>query len=383
MNMNPILMNLGNYPMATVQQRALERRRAGLPLFDFSIGDPKEPTPAFIPEALRAAVPAISQYPTAVGRVDLRTAIADWIQRRHGVTVDPETQVIPTSGSKEAIFNTHFALVDPDANDVVVVPSPGYPVYERGAVFAGAQLHRVVLDGDFVMRASAIPSDVFDATKIVWNCSPHSPSGAVTSAEDMAELYQACRDHGAWLLSDECYTDTYEEEIYPDGPVSALKIADSEFTDLLVFFSLSKRSGMTGYRSGAIVGDANAIQALRSLRATTGTASPDFVQVAAAAAWSDDEHVAERRSIFAAKRRILERAFAEIGMDVVASRAGLYLWVRVDDDLAISEQLLDQGVVVTPGRFFGVGGEGYIRLALVPALEECEQAAEALVEALT
>lgn len=383
MNMNPILTKLGNYPMATVQQRAIDRRAAGLPLIDFSIGDPKEPTPAFIPEALRAAVPTISQYPTAAGRLELRTAIADWIKRRHGVTVDPATQVVPTSGSKEAIFNTHFALVDPDADDVVVVPSPGYPVYERGAAFAGAQLHRVVLDGDFVMRASAIPSDVFDAAKVVWNCSPHSPTGAVTSAEDMAELYRACRDHGAWLLSDECYTDTYEEEIYPDGPVSALTVADSEFAGLLVFFSLSKRSGMTGYRSGVIVGDATAIQALKSLRATTGTASPDFVQAAAVAAWSDDAHAAERRRIFAAKRRILERAFAAIGMDVVASRAGLYLWVRVDDDLAISEQLLEQGVVVTPGRFFGVGGEGYIRLALVPALEECEQAAEALVEALT
>ncbi len=368
--------------MATIQQRAIDRRQAGLPIIDFSIGDPREPTPKFIPEAMQSAIPEISQYPTSAGLAELRAAVAHWVKRRYGITVDPATQVVPTSGSKEAIFSSHFAFVDRDAGDVVVFPSPGYPVYERGAIFAGARLHRVVLDGDFVMRASLIPAAVFDAAKIVWSCSPHNPTGAVTSAEDLAVLYRECRNRGAWLLSDECYADTYEEEAFPDGPTSVLEVADDGLKGVLAFFSLSKRSGMTGYRSGAIVGDPVAIKALKELRSTTGTASPEFVQAAAIAAWSDDEHAASRRAIFTAKRRILEPAFVNLGMDVVASRAGLYLWVRVGDDLAITERLLDQGVVVSPGRFFGTGGEGYIRLALVPALEECEQAAAALVEAL-
>ena len=160
--LNPALAALGNYPIATIQQRAIDRREAGLPVIDFSIGDPIEPTPVFIRDAARAAVPDVSQYPTAAGRTDLRAAIAGWVQRRHGLDIDPSTQVIPTSGSKEAIFSSHFAFIDPHASDVVVFPSPGYPVYERGAIFAGAELHKVVLGGDFVMRAGDIDPAVLD-----------------------------------------------------------------------------------------------------------------------------------------------------------------------------------------------------------------------------
>jgi acetylornithine aminotransferase len=185
------------------------------------------------------------------------------------------------------------------------------------------------------------------------------------------------------FLSDECYADVYEEAAYPEGPASALQVSGPDFSGVLTFFSCSKRSGMTGYRSGAIVGDATAITALRQLRTTTGTASPDFVQAAAAAAWSDDDHAIERREIFSRKRQVLRRAFAEIGIDVVESNAGLYLWVAVDDDLAATERLLDGGVVVSPGRFFGQGGEGYLRLALVPTVEECEAAVEVVQRCLT
>lgn len=382
MELNPVLAELGNYPIATVRQRATERREAGLPVIDFSIGDPREPTPEFIPAALRDAIPEVSQYPTSAGRTELREAVAAYAQRRFGVTVDPATQVIPTSGSKEAIFSTPFAFIDRNADDVVVFPSPGYPVYERGSLFAGAVPQPVVLGGDFILRASDIPDGVWGRAKLVWICTPHNPSGAVTAKDDLADLYQRCQRSGAMLLSDECYADTYEDEAYPDGPASLLQVADEDITRALVYLSLSKRSGMTGYRSGAIVGDADAIAALKSLRETTGTASPDFVQAAAAAAWSDDGHAADRRMLFTAKRRILERAFVELGMEIVASQAGLYLWVRVGDDLAITERLLNAGIVVSPGRYFGEGGEGFIRLALVPTLEECEDATAALTDAL-
>lgn len=265
---------------------------------------------------------------------------------------------------------------------MVAYPSPGYPVYERGAAFAGAELRPIVLSGDFVMRADDIPDDVWGGATLIWTCTPHNPSGAVTPKEDLAELYRRCRDAGALLLSDECYSDTYEDDAFPDGPASVLQVADDGIQGALVYLSLSKRSGMTGYRSGAIVGDADAIAALKSLRSTTGTASPDFVQSAAVAAWSDDGHAADRRTIFTSKRRILERAFEELGLEVVGSRAGLYLWVRVGDDLAFTDRLLRAGIVVSPGRFFGEGGEGYIRLALVPTLEECQEAAHALLDAL-
>jgi succinyldiaminopimelate transaminase len=382
MRRNPVLDQLGTYPMATVQARARDRREAGLPVIDFSIGDPIEPTPTFIADALRAAVPEVSQYPTAHGRADLRRAIADYLERRHGVVVDPETQVIPTSGSKEAIFSTPFAFVDRSAGDVVVIPTPGYPVYERGAMFAGADVHRVVLGDDFVMRADAIPSDVWERASLLWMCTPHNPSGSVMDRNEIAAMVDRGRRSGTLVCSDECYADTYEDDVYPDGPSSVLQVAGEEMTGVLSYLSLSKRSGMTGYRSGAIVGDADAISALRTLRSTTGTASAEFVQSAAVAAWNDDGHARDRRQIFTAKRRILERACELAGMEVVASRAGLYLWVFVGDDLAVTDVLLDAGIVVSPGSFFGPGGEGYIRLALVPSKDECVAAGEALVEAL-
>lgn len=382
MRMNPVLEQLGNYPIATVQERAAARRRAGLPVVDFSIGDPIEPTPPFIADALREGVTEISQYPTTAGKEELRIAVADYLWRRHGVSVDPATQVIPTSGSKEAIFSTPLAFVDRDARDLVVFPSPGYPVYERGAMFAGAELHRVVLSGDFVMRASDIPPEAWERAALVWTCTPHNPTGSVTSLDDLEDLVGEARSSGALLLSDECYADTYEDEVFPEGPGSVLQVAGDAMSDVLVYLSLSKRSGMTGYRSGAIVGDAAAIAALKSLRSTTGTASADFVQSAAIAAWGDDGHAADRRKVFTAKRRILERAFTDVGMPIVASRAGLYLWVAVGDDLAITDLLLEHGIVVSPGTYFGEGGEGYIRLALVPALEDCEAAAQALRDAL-
>jgi succinyldiaminopimelate transaminase len=383
MRLNPVLEQLGSYPIAVVHERARAMRDEGKQVIDFSIGDPREPTPTFIPDTLKAAVPEVSQYPTTAGISSLRTAVAGYVERRFGVTVDPETQIIPTSGSKEAVFNTPLAFVDRDRGDLVVYGTPGYPVYERGALFAGAGTHPVVLEGDFVLRAGDVPDPVWEQARLLWTCTPHNPTGAVTSRAELEDLYNTALSRDTLLLSDECYADLYEEELYPGGPASVLQVAGSGSPGVLAFMSLSKRSGMTGYRSGAIIGDPAAISALKKLRTATGTASPEFVQVAATAAWSDDDHATQRRKIFAAKRAILRTAFDRLGMEVVASGAGLYLWVKVDDDLATTDLLLGRGVVVSPGRFFGPGGEGYLRLALVPTLDECEQAVEVLVSCLS
>jgi acetylornithine aminotransferase len=351
-------------------------QEAGQSVIDFSIGDPREPTPGFISDALKAAVPDVSQYPLTAGLPELRRAVAGYVERRFGVTVDADTQVIPTSGSKEAIFNTPLAFVDRGSEDTVLYPTPGYPVYERGALFAGARVRPVPLAGDFVMRAADVPDSAWEQARLVWTCSPHNPTGAVADASDLSGLLERARNSGALLLSDECYADIYEPASFPQPPASVLQVAGPDGTGVLSYLSCSKRSGMTGYRSGAVVGDAEGIAALRRLRTTTGTASPDFVQAAAVAAWSDDEHAAERRSIFARKREILRKGFDEIGVETVASRAGLYMWVRVDDDIAATDRLLEGGIVVSPGRFFGAGGDGYLRLALVPTIEECEAAVE-------
>ncbi len=379
MHLNPVLEELGTYPIAAIHERARRMRDAGERLIDFSIGDPREPTPPFIPEALKAAVPDVSQYPTAAGLPTLREAVAGYLERRFGVLVDPDTEVLPTAGSKEGIFTTPLAFIESGAGDVVVYGTPGYPVYERGARFAGAETHPVRLDGDFVMRAADIADEVWARARLVWVCSPHNPAGSITSTGDLGALLRRARATGAILAVDECYADLYDDT----PPPSILQVAAGDYRGILAYFSCSKRSGMTGYRSGAIVGDAAAIAALRGMRSSIGVASPEFVQAAAAAAWSDDVHAAERRKLFTAKRDTLRRAFDAIGFEVVASGAGLYVWVRVPDELVATTSLLEQGVVVSPGSAFGAGGEGYLRLALVPTLEECEAAVEVVQACLT
>ncbi len=176
MDLNPVLEQLGSYPIALVHQRARARIEAGLPTYDFSIGDPREPTPEAIPAALHRAVPEVSQYPLTAGIGELREAIAGYVERRFGVVIDPETQVMPTSGSKEAVFSTPLAFIDRDSvKKTVTYPTPGYPIYERGALFAGADIHPIVLADDFVQRVEQIPDEVWERTRILWSCSPQQP----------------------------------------------------------------------------------------------------------------------------------------------------------------------------------------------------------------
>ena len=379
MRINPVLNEMGAYPIAAIGDRARAMREAGETVIDFSIGDPREPTPPFIPDALRRAVPEISQYPTTRGLRVLREAIAGYVWRRFGREVDPDTQVLPTTGSKEAIFSTPLAFVDARGRQGVIWPTPGYPIYGRGALVAGAVGHPVRPGTDFVLRASDVPDRTWSRSVMAWTNSPHNPAGSVMSRADLGEFYRKCREFDVLLCADECYVDLYEKE----PPPSVLEVADAEMSGVVSYLSLSKRSGMTGYRSAAMVGDAAAIGALASLRTSTGTAPPEFTQMAAVAAWSDDAHVAKRRRIFARKRAILRRVFRDTGYRTVASEAGLYLWVEVEDDLEMTSRLLERGVVVSPGRVFGAGGEGHIRLALVPDLKQCSQAVEVLEECLT
>jgi acetylornithine aminotransferase len=374
MRVNPVLDELGSYAIGDLQEKARAMREAGERVIDFSIGDPREPTPPFVPAALRRAVPEVSQYPTVPGTAELRGAVADYLQRRFDVAADPAGEILPTSGSKEAIFLTALAFIDRAEPQAVVFGSPAYPVYHRGARFAGATSVPVPLAGDFVLRAGDVSDDLWERAAMVWSCSPHNPTGATASASDLAALVEKARATDTLLLSDECYTDLYGGE----PPASALQVAGDGFRGVVSYFSCSKRSGMTGYRSGAMVGDADLISALRRLRGSVGVAPAEFVQAAAAAAWADDEHAAERRAIFVQKRKVLAAAFEELGYRLAGGVDAIYLWVEVGDDVAVAARLLDHGVVVSPGRVFGPGGEGYLRLALVPTVEECRLATEVL-----
>ena len=372
---NPAVQRGGSNPLAALREEVARRRAAGASLIDMSIGDPDEPTPAAVREALHDAVGPVSSYPTGFGQAATRRAIAGFVARRHGVQVDPDTQVLPTSGSKEAIFHLPLAFIDPAGpRRTVVWGSPGYPTYARGARYAGAEPHAVVLTAESGWRLdlAGLDAELLARTAIAWIGYPHNPTGATVDLGYLRDQLEVARDHDILLCSDECY-----QELWSDLPApSLLELAGEGARGMLAVLSLSKRSGMTGYRSGAIVGDAEQVRHLRTLREDTGTASPDFVQAAAQVAWADDAHVEERRAIFAAKREAVLEGLEMLGLTWSGSRAGLYVWVRVPDgdDLAYATALLDAGLVVTPGRAFGAGGEGWLRLALVPDVSGCRAA---------
>lgn len=374
--MNPLLSRLGGNPLAAVQDLKIALSAQG-PLHDFSVGDPVEETPEFVRQALIDGLDPVSQYPTTVGLPALRAAVAGWVRRRFGVDVDPDRDVLPTSGSKEAVFHAPLSIVDPgSAKRTTLWGAPGYPIYERGALFAGGESVPLALRAEDGWRLDLADLDrtTLDAAAIVWLSYPHNPTGATVDLDYYRRQLDIARSHGIVLASDECYADVYTPGTEP--PPSLLQAAGDDLTGVLVVFSLSKRSGMTGYRSGAFVGDAELIAQQRLVRPNFGTASPSFVQHAAIAAWSDDEHAAVRRRIFAEKRSIMLPFLEDAGFEVSGSEATFYLWAAAPggDDEAYAEALVRERVVVTPGRAFGPAGRGWLRLALVPDADGCRAA---------
>jgi acetylornithine/N-succinyldiaminopimelate aminotransferase len=372
---NPILSATPKNLMVALDERKARLRAEGRRLFDFGLGDPREPTPAFVREALRAAVPESSQYPSPSGTPALRRACAGFLERRFGVRVDPERQIVPATGAKETIFHLPLAFAGGDPRRTkVVVPDPGYPTYEVGARFAGLEPVKVpVARGNgFLLDPAALGEAVLDRTLLFWLNYPHNPTGAMAPRAYLEAVGRAALRHGFVLVSDECYADLY----FGERPLSMLEV---QVENVLAVHSCSKRSGMTGYRSGFTAGDADLVAVLKRLRSHPGVASPDFVSAAAAAAWSDDAHAAERREIFRRKRDLFLAFFRERGIRCDGSEATLYLWVRVPDGESSASwamRLLEEGIVVAPGTAFGAG-EGYVRVALVPTLPECEEAIRA------
>ncbi len=368
---SPVLAGMASYPFLRLDE---ERRRlvaAGVAVIDFGKGDPNEPTDAIIRQALVDAVPERSPYPLAAGLPELRSAAAAWCGRRFGVTLDPDTEIVPTYGSKEAIFSLAQVFVDPgSAKRTVVICEPAYPVYERGALFAGAEVRTVPLlrENGFLPDLSSLGHD----TAIVWVNYPNNPTGALAPLSFYEELAELAERHDFVIASDEAYSELWFDE----EPVSALQVSDR--SRVLVFQTLSKRSSMTGYRSGFVAGPSEAISALKAYRPNAGTAPQEFVQRASVVAWNDERHVVDTRARYAAKRDVLIPAIEARGWEIIASEATMYLWVAAPEGTA--ERLLERGIVVSPGAMFGPSGAGYIRFALVPTLDECVRAAAILAE---
>ncbi len=381
MRLNPRLAALPTYPTVAIDRVRDALLAAGRTVYDFGTGDPIEPTPPFIREALRWSIADNCRYPTVLGEPGVRVAFAGYARRRLGVTLDPATEILPTSGSKEAVFHLPLLVVDPNSPDrTVIFPDPGYSVYYRGAVLAGGHPCPQPLSGDYVQRIWELPVEVLRQTRLAWINTPHNPSGAVTSLDDLRRTWETCREHDILLVSDECYMDVWFDE----APASILQVpgALEPGSGVLAIYSLSKRSGMTGYRAGIVAGDRLAIAALRGLRTNPGLAPQDFVNTAAAAAWSDDVHAEERRLLFGAKRKLLVDFLESVGLTVTASEASFYVWVRAPggDGDAFAARLLEAGVLTNPGSFFAVtaAGRDHVRFALVPDLDGCRAAVEAM-----
>ena len=378
MQLSPVLAATGTYPFVRLEEAKRRLAADGVELIDFGKGDPREETDPLIREALVDGIEPLMGYPLAEGLPELRAEVAAWCRRRFGVELDPDTEVIPTYGSKEAIFHLAQVVLDRDGRKpLVLATEPGYPVYERGALFAGGSVATIPLSE----RAGWIPDldafDRWDEIALFWICYPNNPTGAVAPIAFYDELAARAREHGFLLCSDEAYSELWFDE----APVSALEVDDR--TNVVVFNTLSKRSSMTGYRSGFVCAPPDVTAALRAFRPTVGTAPQEFVQRASIAAWSDEKHGEEVRELYGRKGDVLLLALERKGIRLAGSAATFYLWVDVGGPSeAFARRLLEHGLVCAPGSFFGAAGEGYARFALVPTQEECERAAAIIEDVL-
>jgi succinyldiaminopimelate transaminase len=373
--MNGRLRKLPTYPMEQLSAWKRDLHARGAVVFDFGTGDPKEPTPAMLRQAMFDGTPEVSQYPPIPGTRALREAVAGYLQRRFAVRVDPDTEVLATLGSKEALFHLPMTFVQvPSDKDLVLYGEPAYPVYEIGALFAEAWTYAVPLSvrNGYAMDPDALPESVLRRASVVFLNYPHNPTGFCLPDALFRRWVEVRDEYGFVLVSDECYVDLHYEG---PRPRSLLEFGRK---GCLAVHSLSKRSGMTGYRSGFVAGDPELIAVYRRFRASMGTAPQDFVQAAATVAWTDDEHVRQRLAVFAAKREVLLALCRSRGLRVHGSTAGLYLWIEVPagiSDVDYAARCRERGILVAPGSFFGAGQERYVRLALVPTVDECRAAA--------
>src|ERR1700730_1422063 len=324
--LNPVLAEMRPYPFLALDDARQRALPAGRALIDFSVGEPHEATDAGIRQALVDAVQERSSYPKAEGLPELKSAIAGWCERRYGVILDPTTEVVPTLGSKEAVFSLPFIAMDPRGRrDTVVVPEPGSPIPERAAMLAGARVLRLPLreSNGFLPDLDEVPPSTWERVAIVWVNYPNNPTAAVAPASFFQDLALRAERHGFLVASDEAYSEIY----FNEPPVSAMQVQDR--SRIAFFNTQSKRSSMTGYRTGFVVGPPELIRGYRLWRPLAGVAIPEFIQRATIRALASEEHVWRMRGIYAAKRELFLEFFQSKDVRVVGAEATFYLWCQV------------------------------------------------------
>ena len=352
-----------------------------------SIGEPQHRTPDLIREALTANLDGLAVYPTTAGLDALREAVANWFVRRFGLpALDAATQVLPVNGTREALFAFAQAVIDRSRpSPLVVCPNPFYQIYEGAALLAGAEvaLLNQTSNRSFALDFDSLDDQQWSRTALVYVCSPGNPTGRVLSLDEWRRLFELSDRHGFAIASDECYSDIYDAQAPLGGLEAAVRVGRTDYRNLVVFVSLSKRSNAPGMRSGAVAGDAQLLKAFLLYRTYHGSAMSLSVQHASTAAWSDEAHVEGNRAKYRAKFNAVVPIVSP-ALNVTRPEAGFYLWARVpgDDDEAFARGLFaDAHVTVLPGQYLardahGINpGRGYVRIALVPELADCVDAA--------
>jgi len=393
--MNPDLAHLHPYPFEKLAQlKAGCTPPTNLPHIALSIGEPKHTTPSFITEAVIEHLHGLSNYPTTAGSVELRQAIATWLDHRFQLAgnIDATTQVLPVNGPREALFAFAQAVINRTAQTpLVVMPNPFYQIYEGAAILAGAHPYflNCTADTNFVPDFDSVPSDVWDRCQLLYLCSPGNPTGAVIEQATLIKLIELAHQHDFIIASDECYSELYFDEAKP--PIGLLQAAVAAgYTDLsrcTVFHSLSKRSNAPGLRSGFVAGDAKIMQDFLRYRTYHGCAMSPFTQAASLVAWQDEQHVITNRQLYREKFEAVLAILSPV-MNVSLPEASFYLWAETTiSDTDFARRLFDeQNVTVLPGSFLARDndnknpGSHRIRMALVAPIEECIDAAHRIVK---
>ena len=390
--MNPYLKYLHPYPF----EKLAQLKQGIVPPHDkahiaLSIGEPTHPTPHFIQEALLTHVHGLGVYPNTKGLLELRLAISEWLSRRFQVpltSINPDTQVLPVSGTREALFSFAQCVIDATAatKPIVIMPNPFYQIYEGAALLAGAEpyfLNTIEANG-YLPDFDAVPEAIWQRCQLIYICSPGNPCGAVMSRDDHEKLVNLAEKYDFIIASDECYSELYDDESSP--PVGLLQTAhwmgNSAFKRCVVFHSLSKRSNAPGLRSGFVAGDADILQAYFQYRTYQGCAMPLPTQHASIKAWQQEHHVIENRQLYREKFA----AFITILSEACTIRqppASFYVWLKtpIDDQEFAQKLFAHENLTVLPGSFLsrefnGINpGRGYVRIALVAPLDECIKSA--------
>ena len=398
--MNPHLEKLHPYPFEKLRELfAGVTPRADYAPISLGIGEPKHPTPAFIEKALTHAIAGLANYPSTIGSEPLRAAIAGWLERRYAIpALDPATMVLPVNGSREALFGIAHAVVDASRPDPLVLsPNPFYQIYEGAAYLAGASPWFVNSDParNFAPDFSTGPDDVWTRVQLLYICSPGNPTGAVLSLDDWRELFALSDRHGFVIAADECYSEIYCGSTPPLGALEAAHAlgrssGERPYANLIVFSSLSKRSNVPGMRSGFVAGDPAVVKKFLLYRTYCGGAMSPPVQAASIAAWNDETHVQDNRTLYKEKFNLITPMLRQV-MDVELPDAGFYLWADVrrtglsDTDFA-RRLYAEYNVTVLPGSYLARDAHGTnpgrnrIRMALVAGVDEGLEAATRIVQ---